>query len=139
MSEERRAEGLDPEVLEFAHGLFALAREGAAEKLGEFLDAGLSPDLTDDTGATLLVVAAESTCPGVVRVLLDHGADHGRVDDRGRTALAAAASAQDQWSVRLLLAAGADPRAGSPSALEAARSSGSPEVLALLEGPGTGG
>jgi hypothetical protein len=41
-------EGPDAEVLDFAHMLFDLAREGDADKLGAYLDAGLTPDLTND-------------------------------------------------------------------------------------------
>jgi ankyrin repeat protein len=119
--------------------LFDLAREGDAAKLGDYLDAGLTADLTNDKGDTLLILAAYRGHPEAVRVLLEHGADVTRVNDRGQTALAAAVFKQSAETVRLLLAAGADPRHGSPSALETARFFDLPAMTALLEGPPSAG
>ncbi len=80
----------DDETLAFAQGLFELARQGGAARLGEYLDAGLTPDLTDAKGDTLLVLAAYHEHEETVRVLLAHGADHGRVNDKGQTAVGSA-------------------------------------------------
>lgn len=120
------------DVLEFAHMLFDLAREGEAERLADYLDDGLNPNLTNDKGDTLLILAAYRGHPETVRTLLDHGADLTRANDRGQTALAAAVFKQSEESVRLLMAAGADPSDGSPSALDTARFFDLPAMVALL-------
>ncbi|RJK94226.1 ankyrin repeat domain-containing protein [Vallicoccus soli] len=126
---------LDPEVLDFAHRLFDLARHGGTEELAGYLDAGLSPDLTNDKGDTLLILAAYHAHPATVAALLAHGADHSRANDRGQTALAAAVFRRDEETVRLLLAAGADPDAGGPSARQTAAFFELPEMAALLPAP----
>jgi ankyrin repeat protein len=120
------------DVLEFAHMLFDLAREGEAERLAAYLDDGLTPNLTNDKGDTLLILAAYRGHTDTVRVLLDHGADVTRANDRGQTALAAAVFKQSEPSVRLLLAAGADPGHGSPSAIDTARFFDLPAMVELL-------
>lgn len=124
----------DEETLAFAHRLFELAREGGTDQLAGHLDAGLSPDLTNDRGDTLLVLAAHHDHPETVRALLEHGADTGRANDRGQTPLAAAVFRRSAVTVGLLLAAGADPDAGGPSARETARFFELPETTALLDG-----
>jgi len=124
---------LDDETLAFAHRLFDLARDGVTHELSGHLDAGLSPDLTNDKGDTLLLLAAYHDHPDTVRSLLDHGADTGRANDRGQTALAAAVFRRSTVTVELLLTAGADPDAGGPSARETARFFELPEMVALLD------
>lgn len=127
------AENLDADVLDFAHMLFDLARDGEAVRLAEYLDAGLSANLTNDKGDTLLILAAYRGNVETVRTLIDHGADVDRANDRGQTALAAAVFKQSEESVRLLLSAGADENAGGPSALDTARFFELPEMIALLD------
>lgn len=126
----------DEETLAFAHRLFELAREGGTAELAGHLDAGLSPDLTNHKGDTLLLLAAYHDHPDTVRVLLEHSADTGRANDRGQTALAAAVFRRSTVTVGLLLAAGADSDAGGPSARETARFFELPEMAALLDGVG---
>ena len=126
---------LDEETLAFARSLFELAREGGTGELAGYLDAGLSPDLTNDKGDTLLLLAAYHDHPDTVRVLLAHGADTGRANDRGQTPLAAAVFRRSAVTVAILLAAGADPDAGGPSARETARFFELPEMTAQLDGP----
>ena len=123
---------LDDDALAFAEQLFGLAREGEAERLGAYLDAGVPVDLTNSKGDTLLLLAAYHRHAEAVRVLLEHGADVGRINDRGQTALAAAAFRSDTEMVRILLGAGASPHDGGPSALETARFFDLPEMVALL-------
>lgn len=114
-------EGVDPEVLEFAQMLFQLAREGEAERLAAYVDAGVSPDLTNERGDAFLMLAAYNGQPDTVRVLLERGAEVDRSNDRGQTPLAGAVFKGYGEVVRLLFEAGADPYAGIPSAVDAAR------------------
>jgi len=123
---------VDEEVVEFAHTLFDLARDGKAEELAAYVDAGVPVDLTNAKGDTLLLLAAYAPHPAVVRVLLERGADGNRVNDRGQTPLAAAAFRSSAASVELLLAAGADPSVGNPDALATARFFELQEMVALL-------
>lgn len=123
---------LDDETLAFARRVFAMAREGATAELVELLDAGLSPDLTNEKGDTLLMLAAYQNHPPTVRALLERGADTARVNDRGQTALGAAVFRRSEESVLALLDHGADPTVGSPSAVEVAMFFELPEMSELL-------
>ncbi|MGY1814458.1 ankyrin repeat domain-containing protein [Blastococcus sp. SYSU D00820] len=127
------AGGIDPGVLELARRVFDLARGGATEELAAYVDAGVPPNLTNEKGDTLLLLAAYHDHPGTVAALLARGADVGRVNDRGQTALAAAVFRRSAETVRLLLGAGADPDAGGPSARETAVFFELPEMSALLD------
>jgi ankyrin repeat protein len=127
---------LDGETLAFAQSLFAMARQGEAARLAQYLDAGLSPDLTNDKGDTLLILAAYHCHEETVRTLLAAGADHSRANDRGQTALASAVFRQSTATVQALLDAGADPDAGGPTAVELACFFDLPEMLLLLGRPG---
>jgi ankyrin repeat protein len=126
------AEEMDEETLAFAHRMFDLAREGHADELAAYVDAGLPVDLTNAKGDTLLILAAYHQHPGTVRALLDRGADVARTNDRGQTALVAAVFRQSGEIVSALLEAGADPAGGSPSAVDTARFFDLPEMTALL-------
>lgn len=126
-------EAWDPAVLDFAHRMFELAREGESAQLAEALEHGLPPNLTNDKGDTLLILAAYHVHPEAVELLLRAGADTARANDRGQTALAAAVFRQSEPIVRALLGAGADPHAGGPTAVEMARFFDLPAMLALLE------
>ena len=125
---------LDADALAFAGRLFDLARSGGTTELRTFVDAGLSPDLTDPAGDTLLILAASHGHADTVRMLLDRRADTTRTNDRGQTALATAVFRRSAGSVQALLAHGADPALGSPSAVEVARFLELPDMLALLTG-----
>ena len=125
---------LDEETIAFAHRTFELARNGATGELGALIDAGLPPNLTNDSGDTLLILAAYHRHPATVRLLVRRGADLARVNDRGQTALGAAVFRSSTESVRALLDAGADPALGSPSAQEVATFFELPEMSALLQG-----
>jgi ankyrin repeat protein len=119
----------DPELVEFATKLFGLARSGETETLSGYVDAGVSVDLTNEAGDTLLMLAAYHGHAGTVRALVDRGADPGRQNDRGQTPLAGAVFKKEAEVVRALLDAGADPRAGTPSALDTARMFGHEDFL----------
>ncbi|MEV6492766.1 ankyrin repeat domain-containing protein [Actinoplanes sp. NPDC051633] len=123
---------LDDETLAFAHRMFDLARTGVTEELIGNVTMGLSPNLTNDKGDTLLILASYHNHVGTVAALLEHGADANRVNDRGQSALSAAVFRQNSEMVKILLAAGADPDGGTPSAVATAKFFKLPEMDALL-------
>jgi len=129
------AEELDEQTLAFAHQMFDLARDGRTEELAAYVDAGLPPDLTNDKGDTLLILAAYHAHPGTVAALLERRADPARTNDRGQTALAAGVFRRSAEVVTALLTADADPDLGSPSAVETAVFFELPEMLELLRPP----
>ncbi|MGI9051619.1 MAG: ankyrin repeat domain-containing protein [Ilumatobacteraceae bacterium] len=124
---------LDDATLAFAHRIFDLARGGETSVLAEHVDAGLPANLTNDSGDTLLILAAYYDNSETVVALLARGADPARENDRGQTALAAATFRRSAPSVLALLDAGADPAAGGPSAIDTARFFDYPEMVELLQ------
>jgi ankyrin repeat protein len=127
---------LDAETLAFAQQIFDLARDSSGERgerLAAYLDHGMPPDLTNDKGDTLLLLAAYHQQHSAVRDLLAHGADPDRVNDKGQTALAAAVFRKDRDLVVLLREHGADPLAGDPTALATATFFQAQELLDLLQ------
>jgi hypothetical protein len=123
---------LDEKIIELAGRVFAMAREGDAEGLAAYVDAGVPVNLTNDKGDSLLMLAAYHEHPAAVRVLLERGADPQRVNDRGQTPLAGAVFKKSAEIVQLLVAAGADPDLGSPSARATAQFFQLPDFEALL-------
>lgn len=123
---------LTPDQLALLQSMFDLARNGEAEKLAEYFDAGVPVNLTNSAGDTLLILAAYHQHAEAVRVLLARGADHSRANDRGQTPLAAATFRQDAEIVAALLAAGADPEQGPTSAMSVATFFDLPDMVALL-------
>lgn len=111
---------LDPRLVELAHRMFDLAREGGTDSLAAHVDAGVPAGLTDAAGNTLLMLAAYHGHHGTVRALVARGADVDAVNDRGQSPLAGAVFKGEDEVVRVLLDAGADPDGGTPSAREAA-------------------
>jgi uncharacterized protein len=109
-----------------------LARRGKSDQLEAQLAAGISVNLTNDVGDTLLILAAYHAHHDAVQMLLRRGADHARANCRGQTALSAAVFRQDCGIVTALLAAGADPLAGAQSAVDVARFFGLEEMADLL-------
>jgi uncharacterized protein len=134
---EQPEDDIDPGVLELAGRLFDMARGGSTGDLTAYLDAGVPPDLTDDKGDTLLILAAYHGHPDTVAALLERGAEPDLVNDRGQTALAAAVFKQSAEAVGHLLAAGADPDAGAPTARETAAFFDLPAMSALLDRAGS--
>jgi ankyrin repeat protein len=123
----------DDAVIDLATKLFGLARSGATAPLTEYVRAGVPANLTNDSGDTLLMLAAYHGHPDTVRALLAEGADPNRVNDKGQTPIAGAVFKGETEVVRALLDGGADPAAGTPSAIDAARVFGRPDLLALFE------
>jgi len=116
-------------VLALAGKLFQLAREGRAEELGAYLEAGAPADLTNEKGDSLIMLAAYYGHAETVRKLLQHGADPNRVNDRGQSPLAGAVFKGSEDVVQALLAGGADPDLGTPSARTTAHMFGRSELL----------
>ncbi|MBF4163125.1 ankyrin repeat domain-containing protein [Nocardioides acrostichi] len=110
-----------PEAVELAHQLLDCAREGAAERLLAYVDAGVPVDLTDASGNTLLMLAAYHGHAHLVAALAQRGADVNRLNDRGQSPLAGAVFKAEDDVARVLVETGADPDRGAPSARETAR------------------
>ncbi|MBY6365069.1 ankyrin repeat domain-containing protein [Rhodococcus corynebacterioides] len=127
------------DVTDLATRVFDMARAGEATALAAYVDAGVPVDLTNDSGDTLLMLAAYHGHPDAVTALIHRGADVGRANDRGQTPLAGAVFKGEDDVVRALVDAGADPQAGHPSALDAARMFGRDDYLDLLGRSGTSG
>ncbi|MEU6485939.1 ankyrin repeat domain-containing protein [Streptomyces sp. NPDC046887] len=109
-----------------------MARNGDAEALASYVDAGVPVNLTNDQGHTLVMLAAYHGHAPAVRVLADRGADLDRANDRGQTPLAGAVFKSEDEVVRVLLAGGANPEAGTPSAVDTARMFGKADLLELF-------
>lgn len=125
--------GPSEQAIALANALFAMAREGESERLAAYIDAGTPVNMQNANGDTMLNLAAYSSHPETVSVLLARGADPEIANDRGQRALSCAVFKQDVESTRLLLEAGADPDAGTPSARATVQMfGGSPELVTLL-------
>ncbi|WP_062208191.1 ankyrin repeat domain-containing protein [Streptomyces sp. NBRC 109706] len=122
----------DPEVLQLAAKVFDLARDGDTDTVAAYVDAGVPPNLSNDKGDTLLMLAAYHGHVATVEALLSRGADPARSNDKGQTPIAGAVFKNESAVVRVLLAAGADPAAGQPSAVDTARMFGRTELLSLF-------
>ncbi|MET9546406.1 MULTISPECIES: ankyrin repeat domain-containing protein [unclassified Streptomyces] len=126
------SEAPDPEVVELATKIFDLARQGDAAALAAYVDAGVPADLTNDSGDSLVMLAAYHGHADAVHALLERGADANRANDRGQTPLAGAVFKGEDAVVRALLDGGADPAAGMPSAVDTARMFQKTELLKLF-------
>ncbi|PNP84437.1 hypothetical protein FNYG_02066 [Fusarium nygamai] len=113
-----RAGSLTPEMIEFASRMYDAARKGDVATFEQALPAGLPPNLTNDKGDTLLMLAAYHGHADLVKVLIQHGADPNRLNDRGQSPLAGAVFKKEDAVIQELLDGGADPEYGQPSAAE---------------------
>ena len=125
-------EAPDTEVVELATKIFDLARQGPAEALVAYVDAGVPANLTNDRGDSLLMLAAYHGHADAVRELLARGAAADEINDRGQTPLAGAVFKGETDVIKTLLEGGADPSAGTPSAVDTARMFGRTELLELF-------
>jgi ankyrin repeat protein len=121
------------DVIELATRLFNMARDGQAAQLAAYVDAGVDPNLSNQRGDSLVMLAAYHGHAGAVRALLERGADADQPNDRGQTPLAGAVFKDEPEVIRALLQGGADPQAGRPSAIDTARMFEREDLLALLE------
>ncbi|WP_369217061.1 ankyrin repeat domain-containing protein [Streptomyces flavofungini] len=126
------SEAHDPEVVELATKIFDLARQGDTAALAAYVDAGVPANLTNDSGDSLVMLAAYHGHAEAVRALLERGGDANRANDRGQTPLAGAVFKGENEVIRALLDGGADPGAGTPSAVDTARMFAKTELLELF-------
>ena len=126
---DQSAPGPDQEVVDLAHVLFDMAREGRTEQLAAYVDAGAPANLTDPSGNTLLMLAAYHGHAGLVRELARRGADVDRLNDRGQSPLAGAVFKADDTVIDTLVELGADPDAGTPTARQTAEMFGRPGLF----------
>lgn len=126
------SEAPDPEVVELATKIFDLARQGDTAALTAYVDAGVPANLTNDSGDSLVMLAAYHGHADAVRALLERGGDANRANDRGQTPLAGAVFKGEDAVIRALLDGGADPAAGTPSAVDTARMFAKTELLDLF-------
>lgn len=101
------APAMDQETYEFVQELFQLARTGNTERLEEFFEAGLVPNLRDGKGNSLLMLASYNGHHETTRLLLKHGGDPELANDRGQIPLSGAAFNGDTEIARLLIEHGA--------------------------------
>ncbi|MFF1712462.1 ankyrin repeat domain-containing protein [Streptomyces sp. NPDC058268] len=126
------SEAPDPEVAELATKIFDLARQGDTAALVAYVDAGVPANLTNDSGDSLVMLAAYHGHADAVRALLERGGDANRANDRGQTPLAGAVFKGEDAVIRALLDGGADPAAGTPSAVDTARMFAKTELVELF-------
>ena len=110
---------LPPEAIELATRCYNAARTGDLPLLSQALSAGLPPNMTNEKGDSLLMLAAYHGHAPLVRELLGHGADPNRLNDRRQSPLAGAVFKNEDEVIETLLDGGADPELGEPSAIEA--------------------
>ena len=122
----------DADVVDLATRLFGLARDGATTRLAAYVDAGVAPDLANQSGDSLVMLAAYHGHADTVQALLERGGDPNRANDRGQTPLAGAVFKGEMDVIRALVAARADPNAGHPSALATAVMFGRHDIVQLL-------
>ncbi|KAM0427250.1 hypothetical protein ACHAPT_007680 [Fusarium lateritium] len=115
-NQPEHSSSLTPEMIEFASKMYDSARIGDVAVFQQALPAGLPPNLTNDKGDTLLMLAAYHGHADLVHLLIQHGADPNRLNDRGQSPLAGALFKKEDEVT--LLDGGADPEHGKPSAAE---------------------
>ncbi len=119
-------------MIDLATRLFGLARDGATARLAEYVDAGVAADLTNQSGDSLVMLAAYHGHAETVKALLDRGADPDQANDRGQTPLAGAVFKGEADVIEVLVAGGADPDGGHPSARATAAMFGRQDLVDLL-------
>jgi ankyrin repeat protein len=126
-------EEFSPEMLALWAKVFGFARAGRTAELAAYVDAGIPANLSNDSGDTLVMLAAYHGHAETVAALIERGADPNRENDRGQSPLAGAVFKNEPAVVRALLDGGAEPGAGQPSAIDTAKMFGNTDLLSLLE------
>ena len=99
---------LDEATLAFAEQVFEAARTGDTERLRQWFTQGLTPNLRNHKGDSLLMLASYHGHLEATALLLEQGADPSLVNQRGHTPLAGAAFKGNAEMIELLLSFGAD-------------------------------
>src|SRR3954447_22161837 len=105
--ERPSASELDEDTLAFVRRVFGFARAGEAGELATLLGQGLPPNLRNEKGDSLLMLACYHGQAEAARGLLEGGAGPAPAERRGQTPLAGAAFKGALDVARLLLARGA--------------------------------
>ena len=117
--EKSRAE-LHRKQLDFSvDDYFKAVQSGTLSSVSAFLEAGMAVDVTDATGGTALMLAAESGQGYIVEELLSHKAQPNQARTSGDTPLILAARNGNAQALLALLKAGADPSAANQEGLSA--------------------
>ncbi|SPB18328.1 Ankyrin repeat-containing protein [Caballeronia novacaledonica] len=107
-------DGPDDDMIAFASEVFDVARRGDAAMLDALLSKGLPPNLRNDKGDSLVMLASYHGHANAVRVLLEHKADANLRNDNGQTPIAGAAFKGFRDVIETLLEHGADVEGASP-------------------------
>ncbi|KAK1767492.1 ankyrin repeat-containing domain protein [Phialemonium atrogriseum] len=117
-SQTRAVDSLPPEAIALAGRMYDAARSGDVAIFQQALPAGLPPNMTNEKGDSLLMLAAYHGHADLVKLLMEHGADPNRLNDKGQSPIAGAVFKQEDAVIEALLGGGADPDYGVPSALQ---------------------
>jgi ankyrin repeat protein len=115
------------------------AKNGQANVVGLFLQAGMDSETADDQGKTALILAASAGHTATVKTLLANGADANNTDKQGKSALIWAAEWDQIPAAQALLMNAADVNHKANdglTALAAAQTKNDPQLVALLEKAG---
>ncbi|CAO1624814.1 unnamed protein product [Sympodiomycopsis kandeliae] len=109
-------------ALELASRMFDYARNGDLSLI-QYMEAGLPPNLTNNRGDTLLMLASYHGHQELVEKLLSlqNKPDTNQLNGRGQSILAGVVFKGHTDLIPLLLQNGADPLAGQPSAEDSAK------------------
>ena len=99
---------IDPDLQAVASEVFDLARRGDAATLAAVIRKGVPPNLRNEKGDGLLMLASYHGHADAVRTLAELGADPNLRNDNGQSPIAGAAFKGFKEVVEALLAAGAD-------------------------------
>ena len=105
---------LDEATIRLATEIFNSARNGETEKLRGWLAQGLPPNMCNDKGDSLLMLASYHGHLGATQLLLEHGADPEMYNDNGHHPLSGAAFKGHLAMAELLVTHGASVNARSP-------------------------
>jgi ankyrin repeat protein len=126
---------IDPDLLEVAREVFDMARRGEAATLAAVISKGVPPNLRNEKGDSLVMLASYHGHADAVRTLIEHGANPDLRNDNGQTPIAGAAFKGFKEVIEALLAAGADVEGASPdgrTALMVAAMFNRTEIVELL-------
>jgi ankyrin repeat protein len=105
---------IDPDLQAVAREVFDLARRGDAATLAAVIRKGVPPNLRNEKGDSLLMLASYHGHADAVRTLAELGADPDLRNDNGQSPIAGAAFKGFKEVVEALLAGGADVEGASP-------------------------